>query len=105
MNGSLYKSSKPRHFNSNSFNSNYPRYRYQFNGERNLTLFRDKIGFVNPKHQKRCVDYLLYFEEYELCLEGVPYNEQSKIKNELDPIGRKFNLMPRGRFELPITSL
>lgn len=105
MNGGLYKSGKLTHFNITSFNSNYPKYRYQFNGERNLILFRNRIGFVNPKHQRRCADYLLYSEEYELCLEGIPYRDQSEIKNELDPIGKKFSLMPRGRFELPITSL
>lgn len=105
MNGGLYKSGKIIHFSITSFNSNYIRYRFQFNGERNLILFRDKIGFVNPKHQRRCADYLLYSEEYELCLEGIHYRKQSEIKNELDPIGKKFSLMPRGRFELPTTAL
>lgn len=36
-----------------------PRYRFQFNGMKNLILFNDLIGFVNPKQKKRFVHFLI----------------------------------------------
>ena len=34
------------------------RYRFQFNGRDNLNLFHEKIGFVNPKHEKKYQDFI-----------------------------------------------
>lgn len=39
-------------------------YRFQFNGKRNLVLFSEKIGFVNPKYQEKFEGFLKYDKEY-----------------------------------------
>ena len=40
-------------------------YKFQFNGKRNLILFNDLIGFVNPKHKQRFLNFLAYSREYD----------------------------------------
>ncbi len=32
-------------------------YRIQFNGKKNLLIFRDIIAFINPKHEKKFKTY------------------------------------------------
>lgn len=39
-------------------------YRLQFNGKKNLLLFNEKIGFVNPKHKLRFDKFLKYDKIY-----------------------------------------
>jgi len=39
-------------------------YRFQFNGKKNLLLFNEKIGFVNPKQAIKFNNFLRYDEEY-----------------------------------------
>ncbi|MBU3941224.1 MAG: hypothetical protein KKH88_04835 [Nanoarchaeota archaeon] len=40
------------------------RYRIQMNGKKNLLLFNEKIGFVNPKQEKRFRNFLKYDKEW-----------------------------------------
>lgn len=52
MNGNIYVSHRyPEGSQRNTA------YRIQFNGEKNLYLFRNKIGFVNPKHEGKLKFY------------------------------------------------
>ncbi len=39
-------------------------YRFQFNGLKNLQLFDKLIGFINPKHKRRFVDFIKYSHDY-----------------------------------------
>ena len=34
-------------------------YRLQYNGKRNLLKFKNKIGFINPKHKSKFIEYKL----------------------------------------------
>jgi len=36
----------------------HPKYRLQINGKKNLVAFKEKIGFINPKHQQKYEDYI-----------------------------------------------
>jgi len=47
MKGKIYVSHK---YPNKSWNTLY---RIQFNGKTNLEVFREKIGFINPKHQRK----------------------------------------------------
>lgn len=39
-------------------------YRFQFNGKKNLILFSEKIGFVNPRYQEKFRGFLEYDTRY-----------------------------------------
>lgn len=41
------------------------RYKFQFNGKRNLLLFNNLVGFVNPKHKQRFLNFLAYSRKYD----------------------------------------
>lgn len=46
-------------------------YRFQFNGKKNLLLFSDLIGFVNPKHNFKFDKFLEYDLNYNNLINGV----------------------------------
>lgn len=62
-------------------------YRFQFNGRDNLILFNEKIGFINPKHKKRFLDFIKYHKEYESIMRGIPFQKQGDFRK---PINSKF---------------
>lgn len=77
MNGSFYLAKRK------NFNLPYkvhPQYRFQFNGKNNLLLFNKKIGFVNPKHQKKFEEFLSYDKAYDQKIKGVASQEQRFVR-------------------------
>ena len=62
-------------------------YRFQFNGKRNLILFSEKIGFVNPKYQEKFKEFLEYDKKYNNAIKGISY---SKLKIIRKPINSEF---------------
>ncbi len=40
------------------------KYRVQFNGIRNLLIYKILIGFVNPKHLRKFIDFQNYLDQY-----------------------------------------
>ena len=71
------------------------KYRFQFNGKRNLLLFHKIIGFANPKYEEKFFNFINYSKEYDAKIKGLPmYN----IKNVLRELNSKFFLMTPERF-------
>ncbi len=78
------------------------RYKFQFNGKKNLLIFNDMIGFVNPKHKKRFEKFIIYNSKYDSAIKGLP---SKKIKSEGMKINGLFERdMALGRVELPISA-
>ena len=69
------------------FNSHWKntqrKYRFQFNGKKNLLLFNENIGFVNPKHIIKFNNFLRYDEEYDTNIKGIPSSKHYLIRNEV----------------------
>lgn len=62
-------------------------YRFQFNGKKNLILFEEKVGFINPKQCKKFLDFIEYDAHYNKSIKGIPSSKQRTIR---DPINLKF---------------
>lgn len=61
MNGAFYLAkSKPYY----KWKNVQERYRFQFNGKQNLLIFNEKVGFVNPKHIKKFINFMEYDKKY-----------------------------------------
>jgi len=90
MSGAFYQSkSDPRWINSQD------KYRFQFNGKKNLLLFEELIGFVNPKHKKKFTAFLQYTLNYDNSVNGIASLKQVFIR---EPINLAFqNEMALGR--------
>jgi len=58
-------------------------YRFQFNGKKNSIAFREKIGFVNPKHEEKFLNFLRYSEEYDLNIKGISNSKHYLIRNKV----------------------
>ncbi len=72
MKGHFYKcKSKP----DPRFKMVQQKYKFQFNGNENLLIFKDKVGFVNPKHQERFKKFMNYSENY-LSKDRDEHNEE-----------------------------
>lgn len=56
-------------------------YKFQFNGKENLLLFKKLIDFVNPKHEKRFIDFLEYSKKYD-CVKKEIYRRKQKSFTE-----------------------
>lgn len=56
MNGHLYECRRKKSFGLGR--TRQTQYRFQFNGMKNLIIFQEKIGFLNPKHKKRYLDFV-----------------------------------------------
>ena len=84
INGKVYhkKILRKRNFNENDF------YRIQLKGMRNLLLFKNKIGFVNPKHIQRFKLFLTYSRNYDKAIKGIPNRKQKFFRvNNLNAAG------------------
>ncbi|MFW6026985.1 MAG: LAGLIDADG family homing endonuclease [Candidatus Woesearchaeota archaeon] len=82
MNGHIYKyklSGK-----DNKWNYVHRRYRFQFNGRKNLNLFKELIGFANFKHEKRFHNFVEYSKEYDNKIKGEPPKKQNRLRKELN---------------------
>lgn len=58
-------------------------YRFQFNGEQNLKLFKEKIGFINPKQEDKFNNFVRYNKEYSRKMKGVPTQKQHFIRDNI----------------------
>lgn len=83
LNGSYYKSkSKP----DPRWEVTQDKYRFQFNGKKNLLLFNELIGFINPKHKKKFLDFIDYEAEYSSTLKGIPFSKHKEIRESLNAL-------------------
>ena len=80
MKGSSYKAK--RNIN-NSWEKRYQLFRFQFNGKKNLLLFKELIGFINPKHNKKFLNFIKYDKRYDVLMKGVPTQKQRFIRNKV----------------------
>ena len=68
-----------------------------------MTLFNEKIGFVNPNYAKKFIGFLDYSEKYDKIMKGIPCQKAAPIALE---INKEFKeKMTLGRVELPISAL
>ncbi len=77
----------------------HQKYRIQINGFKNLNLFSEKIGFVNPKYQEKFEKFLLYDKYYNSLsfnFEGISLKVAKVEAN--DNFEKEMAL---GRIELP----
>lgn len=58
-------------------------YRLQFNGDKNLKLFQDKIGFVNSKQFDKFSNFLRYSKEYDDKIKKIPTQKQRFFRNKV----------------------
>ena len=83
MKGELYEAKRIR--DSSCFSRINKPYRFQFNGHENLTIFVDKIGFVNPKYQDKFQQFLEYCSKYDGAIKNIPLKQQKFFRiNTLD---------------------
>ena len=96
MNGAFYLAkSKPYY----KWKNVQIRYRFQFNGKRNLLIFNEKVDFVNPKMLEKFNEFTKYDKEYDLEIRTVP---TQKVNFVNEGINKRFEeRMARGRIELP----
>ncbi|MAG39629.1 hypothetical protein CMI41_01535 [Candidatus Pacearchaeota archaeon] len=79
--GKFYRS-KRRQGSNFGYGAKLP-WRFQFNGKKNLILFNEKIGFANPKHYRKFLNFLRYDEEYDKNIRGTPCIEHYRIRNKV----------------------
>ena len=85
MSGAFYLA-KGKHNNS-SYNSQ-KQYRFQFNGLKNLLIFHDKIGFINPRYEEKFKNFMKYEKGYTRKIKGIPSKEQKWVRiNSLNGSG------------------
>ncbi len=60
------------------------KYRFQFNGKTNLLLFKELIGFVNPKHNQKFLDFIDYDKRYDALIKGIAPFNQKVIRSPLN---------------------
>lgn len=89
----MSKSNKPK-----KWKNEFQRYRIQINGKKNLILFRNKVGFVNPKQENKFKNFIKYDLLYNKTIKGIPANQQKFVRIE------GFLRMALRGFEPPITS-
>ena len=61
----------------------HPQYRIQFNGSKNLLLFKQKVGFINPKQLEKFSNFLRYSKEYDKLIKGIPSEKQKLIRKKV----------------------
>ena len=76
MNGGFYKCSK----RYSGFKSDKDSSKFQFNGLKNLLIFNEKIGFVNPKHQTKFNNFIGYTKHYDNIIKNIPSQEQKDVR-------------------------
>lgn len=78
LNGHFYESKSRPH---PKWKNSQKKYKFQFNGKKNLFLFSELIGFANPKHQKRFLGFLGYSMRYDKIVKGTSLKSR-KIARE-----------------------
>ncbi len=59
-------------------------YRFQFNGKGNLLIFKELVGFINPKHHERFVKFLSYDSNYDKAIKGIQTSLHKKIRGQIN---------------------
>ena len=77
MRGAFYLAKRK---NLNSSYNVQKQYRIQFNGKENLLLFKELIGFINPRYEEKFQNFIRYEAEYERRIKGIPSQEQKLIR-------------------------
>lgn len=70
--------------------------RFQFNGKNNLLLFNELVGFINPKHKQKFLDFIEYDREYDNAIKGLASKNMYPIRNKIN--FRFSNQVTLGRF-------
>jgi len=68
------------------WNSRQQPYRFQFNGKQNLIMFKNLVGFVNPKHEIRYNKFLKYSDAYDNEIKGISSKKQRALGEEINKI-------------------
>lgn len=76
MKGGFYKCSKGH----SGYKSQNDSSKFQFNGLKNLIIFNEKIGFVNPKHQTKFNNFIEYSKIYDETIKGFPMKKHKEIR-------------------------
>ena len=79
MYGKFYECKRNKH----PFKNFQKQYRFQFNGQKNLNLFQEKIGFINPKHLEKLSNFLKYSKDYDLSIKGIPTQKQRVHRDKI----------------------
>lgn len=69
MKGAFYKARR-KTVSPSGFNEVHPKFRFQFNGKRNLLIFNDKIGFINPAYKNKFDHFIAYDNKYDIWRRG-----------------------------------
>ncbi len=81
LKGAYYKSkSKP----DSRWKSPQEKYRFQFNGKNNLFLFNGLIGFINPKHKQKFLNFIEYNKNYNFAMKGIAPRKQKDIREKVN---------------------
>lgn len=64
----------------NKWIKEFPQYRFQFNGRRNLEIFRQRIGFVNQKQEDKYQRFVDYSDRYDKAIKGIPVKQQKHYR-------------------------
>jgi len=81
LSGKFYKVKRVK--DTRNFKSIQDQYRFQFNGKKNMVVFREKVGFVNLKHEAKYINFLRYSEEYDLNIKGVSSSKHYLIRDNV----------------------
>lgn len=65
------------------FPNRKPIFRYQFNGKKNLLLFQEVIGFINPKNQEKFQRFLKYDLKYDCAIRGISFKKQNFMRDNV----------------------
>ena len=60
------------------------KYRFQFNGKKNLLFFHQEIGFANPKYEEKFYNFINYSSEYDKKIKELSSFNVKNISKELN---------------------
>ncbi len=86
MNGHFYKCKR---VNDDKGQNIQDTYKFQFNGKKNLWIFNDKVGFVNPAYQRKFEEFNKYNKEYDLIVKGLASKD---VRSSIININKDFAL-------------
>jgi len=70
--------------NKNYFGTKHQtQYRFQFNGKENLLLFKNQVGFINPKQKEKFLHFLDYNKRYKSKMKGIPTQKQKLVRDKI----------------------
>ena len=77
MKGFFYRA-KRKTKSKNGFGEIHKKFRFQFNGKKNLIIFKEKIGFVNPAYMDKFDWFMKYDKEYKIEWRRGDLNSRSR---------------------------